>query len=222
MDCPTLTSHREREEGECDLKPEITIATCPNSCANPKILPPKTMFEVLQEHIAMALDDKREIMYAVMRNKTATKEEKDAARAQFKMEVERSKNSTERMRQNMMGGHAPQPKLSPPAPVPIARRSWRFFGWFRKGGWFRKQTEAGEEADPGILPPDSGDNTEQDPGSESEEEPVAKTPKIPPDSGDDTEQDPGSRSEEEPVAKTPKMSVEEMMGQKAASDIDEL
>ena len=49
-----------------------------------------------------------------------------------------------------------------------------------------------------------------------------QTPKIPPDSGDDTEQDPGSRSEEEPVAKTPKMSVEEMMGQKAASDIDEL
>ena len=40
--------------------------------------------------------------------------------------------------------------------------------------------------------------------------------------GDDTEQDPVSRSEEEPVAKTPKMSVEEMMGQKAASDIDEL
>lgn len=222
MDCPTLTSHREREEGECDLKPEITIATCPNSCANPKILPPKSMFDVLNEIIAKDLDDKREIMYAVMRNKTATKEEKDAARAQFKMEVERSKNSTERMRQNMMGGHAPQPKLSPPAPVPIARRSWRFFGWFRKGGWFRKQTEAGEEADPGILPPDSGDNTEQDPGSESEEEPVAKTPKIPPDSGDDTEQDPGSRSEEEPVAKTPKMSVEEMMGQKAASDIDEL
>merc|ERR1712183_964377 len=182
-----VTSHRERDEGECDLKPETTIATCPNSCANPKILPPKTMFEVLQEHIAMALDDKREIMYAVMRNKTATKEEKDAARAQFKMEVERSKKSTERLRQNLMRG--PQRNLSPPAPVPIARRSWRFFGWFRK------QTEAGEEADPGILPPDSGDNTEQDPGSESEEEPVAKTPK---------------------------MSVEEMMGQKAASDIDEL